>query len=127
MVGLPCTSFAAGTVSLCVNDFLAHFLTAIQLNLHCSAAEVDLLDCLLPYLTTTQLNEQAGEHGHTALHTCADMGAARCARRLLADARVQTRVVDKHGHTPSELAEMAGHIDLAELLRSHDGELQRTE
>ena len=81
---------------------------------------MDLLELLLPYLSVAQLCEPAGADGFTALHTCADMGALRTARRLLGDTRLDSaallKALDKHGRTARELAESAGHVALAALL-----------
>lgn len=79
---------------------------------------MDLLECLLPHLNSIQLNERAGEDGFTALHTCADMGAARTALRLLCDERVDTAVLDKRGRTAQQVAELAGHHSVVEALAS---------
>ena len=85
-----------------------------------SVAEVDLLELLLPHLSVAQLSEPAGADGFTALHTCADMGAMRTARRLLADERVDStslaKALDKRGRTVREVAEAAGHVAFVELL-----------
>ena len=61
------------------------------------------------------LNQPCGADEQTALHACADMGALRTARRLLQDGRIDATARDGKGRTARQLAEQAGHAQLAGL------------
>ena len=77
---------------------------------------MDLLELLLPHLDDADLSRPAGQDGWTALHACADMGAARTAERLLRHPAVRRDARDRSGRSPAQLAEAAGHAQLVALL-----------
>jgi len=66
--------------------------------------KVDLLELLIPCLSTEDLNATGGDEGFSALHHATSMGAVHTLAVLLANPQVAQDVVDRSGRTAHELA-----------------------
>ena len=70
--------------------------------------KVNLLDILLPHLTTEEINTYGGRSKLPLLHYCVDMDASTALERLLQDGRVDVNARDEYGRTWREHAVYSG-------------------
>ena len=70
----------------------------------CSWNKVDLLEILLPHLSSEEINTTSTVEGSSALHFCVEYSALQALRFLLSDTRVDTNVKDKRNRDYLELA-----------------------
>lgn len=70
--------------------------------------KVNLLEILLPHLTTEEINTYGGRSKLPLLHYCVDMDASTALERLLQDGRVDVNARDEYGRTWREHAVYSG-------------------
>jgi ankyrin repeat protein len=80
--------------------------------------KVDLLDLLLPQLSSSDVNTQGGDDGSTALHSCIEMGAVRALERLAKDERIIPTTTNKRGKTIKHLAEENGDSETLKVIQT---------
>lgn len=68
----------------------------------------DLIDLLLPFLTTSDVNLTSPQNMFTALHHAADMGAGRTFKRLFEESLMDKSLLDSKGRSGLEIANANG-------------------